>query len=253
MKQHTTLKRVLILGGTTEANDLANLLAEDNQLEVITSRAGVTKKRKTVAGQERVGGFGGIDGLKHYLRDKQISAVVDATHPFAQAMTAHAFQACTDLNIPHVILSRPTWIETDADRWINVEDIEGALNHLRSCKKPWHAFITTGQKELEAFTNIPHHKYLARMIEQPELSPLPTNIKILFERGPFSLANEIKLLQEHSIDIIISKNSGGEATAAKLQAARKCHIPVLMISRPELPPANVAESPELARKWLSNQ
>ncbi len=253
MSKSPTNKRVLILGGTTEANELAALLAQDLHFEVITSRAGVTKKRTAVSGQERVGGFGGIEGLKEYLKENQISAVIDATHPFAQTMTAHAFKACWDTQLPHIILSRPEWTETAEDNWVHLQNIEGALDHLKAIKKPLCIFLTTGQKELKNFTRISHHHYLARMIETPEIDPLPNNLEILFERGPFSLNNEIHLLRNRSIDMIVSKNSGGEATVAKLEAARTCNIPVLMISRPALPPTHIVRCSKQVQDWLISQ
>ncbi|MEH6630415.1 MAG: cobalt-precorrin-6A reductase [Halopseudomonas aestusnigri] len=253
MSKSPTNKRILILGGTTEANELAELLAQDLHFEVITSRAGVTKKRTAVLGQERVGGFGGIEGLKKYLKENQISAVIDATHPFAQTMTAHAYKACHDMHLPHIILSRPEWAVTAKDNWVHLQNIEDTLDHLKAIKEPLQIFLTTGQKELKNFTNISHHHYLARMIEVPEINPLPNNLEILFERGPFSLENEIQLLRNSSINMIVSKNSGGEATAAKLEAARTNNIPVLMISRPALPPTHIVQSSKQVQDWLISQ
>ncbi|MFD2204008.1 cobalt-precorrin-6A reductase [Kiloniella antarctica] len=245
-------KTILILGGTTEANNLAEFLAKDPHFDIITSRAGVTTKRKPVFGQERIGGFGGIEGLKEYLKKNQISAVIDATHPFAETMTAHAFKGCQDLYLPHIILNRSEWLETPVDNWIKVPNIETALDHIRNIKLPLHIFLTTGQKELQNFTAISQHHYVARMIETPDINPLPDNLKIRFERGPFSLKNEIKLLRNHSINMIVSKNSGGEATAAKLKAARICNIPVLMISRPALPPSSIVQSLGKVHDWLTS-
>ncbi len=252
MNKTTSRKRILILGGTTEANELANSLAQDPHFDVITSRAGVTKTRKAVSGKERIGGFGGVKRLKEYLREHQIVAVIDATHPFAQAMTVNAFTACQDMVIPHIVLSRPKWLQTGEDNWIKVQSLESAIDYLQAIKKPLRIFVTTGQKELNNFTRISHHHYLARMIEAPDINPLPLNLEVLFERGPFSLENEIKLLHNHKIDIIVSKNSGGNATVAKLHAARKLDLPIVMISRPILPAAQIAESLAEVHSWLSD-
>jgi precorrin-6A/cobalt-precorrin-6A reductase len=243
-------KHILILGGTTEANQLAEQLFKDSIYEVTTSRAGVTTDRKKVSGGERLGGFGGIEGLKSYLETNNIDAVIDATHPFATTITDHAYAACQDIGVPHLILQRPAWGKEDTDEWIDVPDIKAAQNYLGSREKNLTVFLTTGQKELDGFTSITKHNFVARMIEPPTTEVKRPNLKIILQRGPFTVHDEIQLIKEEKIDLIVSKNSGGSATSAKIIAARQHNIPVVMISRPPLPQAMVKGTIEDCLDWL---
>ncbi|MCZ4280713.1 cobalt-precorrin-6A reductase [Kiloniella laminariae] len=243
--------KILILGGVTEANNLAELLEKHNDFIAVTSRAGVTSQRVVISGSERLGGFGGVDGLKNYLTDTSIDAVVDATHPFARNMTENAACACGQLGIPRLILQRPAWKAQKKDLWSYLPDLAGAVNYIKNLPSGRRVFLTTGQQELSAFAALPHHHFIARMIEAPDFESPPANMDILLERGPFSLAQELALMKQYQIDLLVSKNSGGQATEAKLKAAQALAVPVLMIERPPVPAgSHVVETAEQAIEWL---
>ena len=181
----------------------------------------------------RVGGFGGTDGLTQYLLTEQIDAVVDATHPFAARMPHHATDACRTAAVPRVRLCRPPWQAAEGDRWHEVPDLDAAADFLVSSDRR-RVFLTTGRQELEPFTRAADAWFLVRAIEPPASMPLPCATVVL-ARGPFREADERALMVEHRIDVLVAKNSGGTATAAKLAAARTLALPVVMITRPRGP------------------
>ncbi|KLN62013.1 hypothetical protein WH96_00225 [Kiloniella spongiae] len=247
-----TQPRILILGGTTEANELAEHLSKDPTFHVTTSRAGVTVNRAKVSGNERMGGFGGVEGLIEYLRTSAINVVIDATHPFASTITGNTWTACQKFEIPHLILQRSAWCAEQNDNWIEVPDIQTAQEYLRTLENSMTVFLTTGQKKLDGFIAIKQHKFIARMIEPSVSDAEKQNLKIILQRGPFSEDEETRLVKEEKIDLIVCKNSGGTATYAKLIVARKHNIPVLMISRPPLPSAIVKSTVKGILSWLQN-
>ena len=253
INHHLDQARILILGGTTEANQLAEQLSKKPTFHVTTSRAGVTTNRKQVSGNERLGGFGGIDGLVKYLETNAIDIVIDATHPFATTISDHAWTACQKLETPLLVLQRPAWKKEENDEWVDVPDMQAAQDYLQSQDTSLTIFLTTGQKELDGFTSIIKHRFVARMIEPPAPEAEKQNLKVILQRGPFTLNEEIQLIKEEKIDLLISKNSGGTATSAKLIAARKHNIPVLMIARPPQPPAMVIPTVEGCLEWLDNR
>jgi precorrin-6A/cobalt-precorrin-6A reductase len=244
---------LLILGGTNEGAALASRLASDERLEVVTSLAGRTQRFRPPPGRFRVGGFGGVDGLAAYLREQGIDVVVDATHPFAATMADHAFLACEETGRPRLKIVRPPWREKQGDRWISVPDVCSAAAALLTGKAGNLAgpagcvFLTVGRQEVKAFEDIPGHRFLARMIEMPEEPP---GFEVIRERGPFTVEDELRLLREHAVAVIVSKNSGGEATSAKLEAARILSVPVLMIERPPMPPGERTDNVEAAASWV---
>lgn len=240
-------RRLLILGGTSEATTLAQLLATDARLEVIMSLAGRTRHVRSPAGQLRSGGFGGVDGLVDYLRAQAIDLVVDATHPFAATMAAHARVACAAAGVPRVKVVRPPWREQPGDNWTHVADIAAAAAALAD--RSGCVLLTVGRQELGAFANVAGPRLLARMIEPPE--PRPRSIELILGRGPFDLADELRLLREREVTTLVSKNSGGTMTAAKLIAARQLAIPVVMIERPALPGGEQVQTAEAAVSWVS--
>ncbi|WP_020594288.1 cobalt-precorrin-6A reductase [Kiloniella laminariae] len=245
--------KVLILGGVTEANELAELLEKHNDFTPVTSRAGVTSQRAAVSGTERLGGFGGVEGLKSYLADTFIDAVIDATHPFARNMTDNAARACDQLAIPRAVLRRPTWKAQEKDRWISLPNLSSAVSYIKNLPSGRRVFLTTGQQELPAFLTLSQHHFIARMIEPPCFEKPPANMDLLLERGPFSLTQELALMKRHQIDLLVSKNSGGRATEAKLRAARDLALPVLMIERPAIPAGSfVIETPRQTVEWLED-
>ena len=197
----------------------------------------------------RIGGFGGIEGLSRYLREQNITHVVDATHPFADQMSRHAIAACADCNIPLLALSRPPWQPQSGDRWHHVADLAAAVSYLDQEQR--RVMLAIGRMYLPLFYAHPQHHYLLRLVDPPE-APLdfPSHQAII-SRGPFSLAGDKQLLQDHKIDLIISKNAGGTGAYAKIEAARDLGIEVVMIDRPELPERAEVHSPEDVLDWLA--
>lgn len=179
----------------------------------------------------RVGGFGGVDGLKTYLQAEAITHVIDATHPFAAQMSGNAIQACADMQVPLLAFTRPPWTEIAGDTWQRVPDIAGAVSALdRSAAR---IFLAIGQMHLAAFAAQPQHSYLLRLVDPPSDVPLP-NTEVVIAKGPFSRSDDLALLQDHQIELVISKNSGGDGAYAKIAAARQLGLPVVMIDRPTL-------------------
>ncbi|MFC7815923.1 cobalt-precorrin-6A reductase [Streptomyces sp. NPDC057367] len=229
---------VLILGGTTEARRLAADLAARPGLRVTTSLAGRVTRPGTLAGEVRTGGFGGPEGLADWLRERRVDALVDATHPFAERMTSNAAQAAAVTGTPAVFLRRPGWRAGPGDDWHPVASLTGAaglLPHLGD-----RVFLTTGRLGLAAFAHLSALHFLVRSVEPPE-PPRPPDIRVLTARGPFTVADETALLREHRIDVLVTKDSGGAATAAKLTAARDLALPVVVVRRPPLPDGVWAE------------
>jgi precorrin-6A/cobalt-precorrin-6A reductase len=228
-------KRILILGGTNDARVLASklvLLGHD----VTTSFAGVTEHPLLPEGKIRRGGFGGVAGLRDYLRAEKIDVVVDATHPFAAIISRHAAEASSQV----LRLERTAWTAQTGDQWINVPDMAAAVEAL-----PFEArvLLTIGRKEIGAFISRPDLSGVARMIEPPELS-LPAQWTLLLARPPFSLESEIALMQRERITHLVSKNAGGGETIEKLQVARALMLPVIMIARPAKPAVKTYETAE---------
>ncbi|MFE1913815.1 cobalt-precorrin-6A reductase [Streptomyces anandii] len=223
---------VLVLGGTTEARELAALLAARPGLRVTTSLAGRVSRPGPQAGEVRTGGFGGADGLAAWLRDHRVDAVVDATHPFAEAITRNAAGAAAATGVPLVVLRRPGWRPGPADRWHPAGSPAEAARLLPGLGR--RVFLTTGRLGLAAFAPLTGLHFLVRSVEPPE-PPMPADTRVLLARGPFTVAGETELLRAHRIDVLVTKDSGGEATAAKLTAARELGLPVVVVGRPPLP------------------
>jgi len=242
--------KVLILGGTGEAVALAQALAEafGAGLTVVTSLAGRTKSPTLPLGEIRVGGFGGVPGLTRYLREEGIDAVVDATHPFAARITANAVAACAAAGVPRLRLDRPAWKPVPGDDWRRVPDLQAAAALVSVLGS--RAFLTVGSSELEPFKHVAGVRFWARMIEAPSAEELPKSFTIVRARGPFSLADEEAFLRRHRIDVLVTKNSGGDAAAAKLAAARGYGLPVVMVDRPPRPPGDSAPGIAETVEWL---
>ncbi len=243
--------RVLILGGTTEASELTRLLAADSRFDTTISLAGRTANPKTQPVRTRIGGFGGVDGLIAWLKQDATQAVVDATHPYADQISANAVAACARLAIPLASILRPAWEPQPGDNWLAVANAEAAADALGP--KPRRVFLTLGRLELGAFASAPRHHYIARTIDPPGDVVLPRDIQLFYDRGPFDREAESALLAREKIEILVSKNSGGAATYAKIEAARHLGIPVVMIVRPVKPCGHAVESAEAAVLWLEHQ
>jgi precorrin-6A/cobalt-precorrin-6A reductase len=247
--------RILILGGTGEAAALAKRLAGDPRYSVETSLAGRTAKPAKLAGEVRMGGFGGAAGLADHIRATGAAVLVDATHPFAAQIRANAAEAARLAGVPLLRLERPAWTKRRGDRWHEVDSLAEAAK--LAPKLGARAFLTVGRKEIVAFAKLPDVHFLVRLVEPPP-APLPlANHQLLLERGPFDEADELQLLRLHKIDLVIAKNSGGEATYGKIAAARDLRIPVILQRRPAPPPgyapAATVETPEAAFAWIEAQ
>jgi precorrin-6A/cobalt-precorrin-6A reductase len=243
--------RVLILGGTTEASDLARLLAADHRFETTLSLAGRTSNPRMQPVRTRTGGFGGADGLAAWLEQQAIEAVIDATHPYADQISSNAVAACGRLAIPLATIMRPAWQPEPGDTWLTVASAQAAADAFGP--EPRRVFLSLGRLELGAFAASPHHHYVARMIEPPQGIVLPRDISLIFDRGPFDEHAETALLLNEKIDVLVSKNSGGTATYAKITATRKLGIPVVMIARPHKLHGHAVDHAEGAVMWLEKQ
>jgi precorrin-6A/cobalt-precorrin-6A reductase len=237
--------RVLILGGTTEARALAASCA-DRGIDAVTSLAGRTGTPLAVAGEVRVGGFGGADGLAGYLRTEQIDVLVDATHPFAATISAHAAQAADAAGVPLLVLRRPGWTARPGDRWHRVPSVASAAGLLPGLGR--RVFLTTGRQSIGAFAARDDCWFLSRSVEPPE-PPMPRHLEVLLDRGPFAVAAERALLTGHRIDVLVTKDSGGNT--AKLDAARQLGVPVIVVDRPPAAgPASTASTVDEALHLL---
>jgi precorrin-6A/cobalt-precorrin-6A reductase len=223
-------KRILVLGGTSDANVLAKELLKSGH-RVVTSFAGVTENPVLPEGEIRIGGFGGEDGLYDYLKAGEFEALADATHPFAAQISRHGFNAAERAGIPYLRLERAAWTPLPADDWISVPDTEAAVAALPDAAR---AFLTIGRKEIAAFLAREDLSGVARMIEKPPFE-LPPKWILVLARAPFTVEAERDLLALHKISHLVTKNAGGKLTVAKLIAARGLRIPVVMIERPQKP------------------
>ena len=223
--------RLLILGGTSEASALIRALVGRDDLSPVLALAGRTEHPVLPPIPYRIGGFGGIDGLAAYLTHERIEAVVDATHPFAARMSAHALAACARTKVPLACLTRAAWTPRPGDVWRMVPDLDTAAAALGANER--RVLLTTGRLGLAAFKQASQHHYLIRTIDLPALEDRPPDHEILLARGPFAQPDEERLMRERRIDILVTKNSGGRASAAKLDAARALGLPVIMVERPD--------------------
>jgi precorrin-6A/cobalt-precorrin-6A reductase len=239
-------RNLLILGGTQEAVELAKKAANLPNIKVKVSLAGRTSQ--AIASQNsRIGGFGGVVGLIEYLQAEKIDLLIDATHPFAAKISQNAAIAAEHLGLPFLMLIRPKWESVVGDRWIEVENIQAAAESLPSIAS--RVFLTIGRQEITAFSQL-EIWFLMRAIEKPsEDIVLPKGL-LLLERGPFNKDSEKQLLNQHNIDTVVSKNSGGNATYAKIIAARELGIKVVMVKRPMLPQGEWVEDVENALRWI---
>jgi precorrin-6A/cobalt-precorrin-6A reductase len=224
--------RLLLLGGTGEARALAAALRE-RAVPVVSSLAGRVRNPALPVGEVRIGGFGGADGLAAYLREESITHLVDATHPFAATITASAARAAAATKVPLVVLRRPGWEPRDGDDWTRVPTVPAAARAV-AATPPGTVFLTTGRRDLDAFADDDGHAFLVRAVDPPT-GPMPPRTTLLLDRGPYTLDGELGLLREHDVRLLVTKDSGGALTVAKLDAARKLGRPVLVVDRPPLP------------------
>lgn len=239
---------VLILGGTGEARALAQRLV-DSGVPVISSLAGRVRDPALPAGEVRIGGFGGVAGLTTWFGEHRPRAVIDATHPFAQQISRNAAAATADAEVPLLALRRPQWQPASGDDWIEVPDIGAAA--AEAGRRSRRAFLTTGRQDVGAFAFQRDTWFLIRVVDPPT-AELPPNHELLRSRGPYDVAGERDLLDRYRIDHLVTKNSGGSMTAAKLTAAREAGVPVIMVNRPALPDGvRSVDTVDAAADWIT--
>ena len=242
------LTRVLILGGTTEARGLAERLAGRAGLDITLSLAGRTTAPVALPVPVRSGGFGGAEGLADYLSRERVGILIDATHPYAGGISANAAAAARRTGVAFLALRRAPWRKTDGDRWTEVGDVSAAFAALGNA--PRRVFVALGRNELASLTGAPQNYYLIRSVDPVE-PPLPLpQVAYITGRGPFSEADDRALLVSHQIDVVIAKNSGGNATYGKIAAARALGLEVIMLRRPVLPDAPAVATVDEAVAWL---
>ncbi|MDE0409796.1 MAG: cobalt-precorrin-6A reductase [Alphaproteobacteria bacterium] len=245
-----TPPRLLILGGTAEGRALAEATQArfGPSLTVISALAGRTQNPLLPTGTVRVGGFGGTEGLASYLRNEGIGLLIDATHPFATQISAHACEAAARAGTERLALVRPPWCPASGDRWIEVATVEDAAAAIPAGAR--RVFLTVGVRSLAPFARHRDCWFLVRLVDAPA-EPIPlARHGLICARGPFAEDDERALLTEHGIDCLVTRASGGEATAAKLAAARALALPVVMVRRPAPPPGDHAASLEDALAWI---
>ena len=243
------MTNILILGGTTEASALARALAERN-VRALLSYAGRTESPRSQPVPTRIGGFGGVDGLADYLAREQVTHLVDATHPFAATMSAHAAEAARAAGVAHVMLTRPEWEAGEGDRWTHVPDIAGAVDALRTPAR--RVMLALGRMHVAAFAREPQHHYVLRFVDAPDAPPALPHHSLIVDRGPFTLEGDLRLMRGEQVELVVAKNAGGPGARAKLDAARELGLPVIMIDRPPLPKVRAMHDVADILAWLDH-
>lgn len=237
---------VLILGGTGEARALAARL-DARGVPVVSSLAGRVARPRLPVGQTRVGGFGGPEGLAAWLTGHRARAVVDATHPFAERISASAVEAARRAEVPLLRLQRPGWTPLPGSDWRWVDSLGEAASLVPELGS--RAFLTTGRQGLPAFADVTDVWFLIRVVDPPE-EALPPRREVVLDRGPYTVDGETELMLRHGIEVLVTKDSGGAMTTAKLTAARDLGLPVVVVRRPTPPPAETVGDVELAVRWV---
>jgi precorrin-6A/cobalt-precorrin-6A reductase len=220
---------ILILGGTSEGREAAGQLVAAG-IPVISSLAGRVSNPRLPAGEVRIGGFGGPDAFGRWLVEQRIAGVLDATHPFAERISASALAAGEAAGVPVLRLERPGWRAAAGDRWSWVDDLPAAAARIVELGAT-RVLLTTGRQGLAAFASVQTAWFLVRCVDEPA-GPLPARHSVLLDRGPFTLAGELALIDGHAIDLVVTKDSGGSMTDAKLAAARNRGLRVVVVRRP---------------------
>lgn len=241
--------KLLILGGTTEATDFAATAAEAG-LTGIVSFAGRVARPKRQPLPQRVGGFGGAEGLAAYLRAEKITHVIDATHPFAAQMSHNAVAACTRAQVPLVALTRPAWQAQPGDTWHHVPSIAAAAAAL--ARPAQTVLLAIGRIHLAAFTGHPQHSYVLRLVDAPDTPPPFPQHEVIVARGPFTKDSDLGLMRSRGVSLVVSKNSGGKGAYAKIAAAREMGLPVIMIDRPAIPDRQELGDSAAVLAWIAH-
>jgi len=241
--------RALILGGTGDANRLADALARE-KIDAIYSYAGRTQVPLGHSLPVRIGGFGGADGLADFIRREGITHMIDATHPFAAEMSRNAVEASAVTGVALLALERSPWRRRPGDHWIGVADIDAAVAALP--ERRTNVFLAIGRQHIAPFAAKPQHAYTLRFVDAPEGAlPLP-DAEVIVSRGPFTREGDRALMQSRGIKWLVARNSGGDGARAKIDAARELELPIIMIARPDLPERPRVESVAEALQWLSH-
>jgi precorrin-6A/cobalt-precorrin-6A reductase len=219
---------ILVLGGTAEARELAAAL-EEAGVAVVSSLAGRVANPRLPPGEVRIGGFGGPQALAGWLGERDVAAVIDATHPFAERISASAARACPAAGVPLLRLERPPWTQRPGDRWVRASDLAATASLVPGLGR--RVLLTTGRQGLRAFAGLDVAWFLVRCVDAPA-PPLPRRHELLLDRGPYTLEGELALIDRHAIDLVVTKDSGGRLTEAKLDAARERGLPVIVVDRP---------------------
>jgi len=240
---------ILILGGTGEARQLADDLDRQG-VDVLTSLAGRVSRPRLPRGRVRLGGFGGPAALAGWLQEHAVTAVVDATHPFAERISASAARACASAGVALLRLDRPGFRQQPGDRWIRAGGLGQAAALVPSAGR--RVLLTTGRQGLSAFAGVADCWFLVRCVEPPE-PPLPRQHELRLERGPYTLPGELALIDRHRIDLLVTKDSGGAMTEPKLEAARRRGLPVIVVDRPPRPEVPTVTTVAEALSWASRR
>ncbi|MFC3672663.1 cobalt-precorrin-6A reductase [Novosphingobium pokkalii] len=243
------MPNILLLGGTTEARELAPLLAARG-IRATLSYAGRTLAPRVLPLPTRIGGFGGVAGLVAWLRAEGITHVVDATHPFAARMSANAVAATQETGVPLLAFTRPAWQAGPGDRWQHVADLDGAVAALAGPAR--RVLLALGRQHVSLFAAQPQHHYVLRFVDPPEAPPPLPRHALVVDRGPFTLDGDLALLRDHAVDLVVCKNAGGSAAQAKLIAARALRLPVIMIDRPFIPPRQEVHDAQAVLDWIAH-
>lgn len=242
------MTRALILGGTSDASLLAEAVARAG-IDAVYSYGGRTRAPADQPLPTRIGGFGGVSGLADTIRREGITHVIDATHPFAAEMSRNAVAACAETGTPLIALERAPWTKVPGDDWIDVADVTAAVAALPEA--PANVFLAIGRQHIAPFAMKPQHGYTLRFVDPPEAA-LPFAAEMIVSRGPFALDGELEMMRTRGIAWIVARNSGGDGARAKIDAARMLGLPVIMISRPELPRRRRVESVTDVMQWLGH-
>lgn len=238
---------MLLLGGTGEARALARALVGAG-VPVTSSLAGRVRDPALPDGDVRIGGYGGPDGLAAFLREHRPRAVVDATHPFAASISGNAAAACSATGTALLLLRRPGWQSRPGDDWQRVPSVAAAAS--AALRSTGTVFVTTGRRDLAAYAGDDTHHYVIRTVDPPDVA-LPPRHTLLLDRGPYDFARERAIFAEHDVRLLVTKDSGGSLTVAKLDVARALHVPVVVVDRPPVPSGvPVVADVDAALSWL---
>jgi len=244
------LKKILIVGGTQEGNKLAEVF-HHHKYDYTISYAGIVNKVHEKEFSKRIGGFGGKNGIIDYVKKNKITHIIDASHPFSKKISFNTFSACKTLDLPLIHFSRKPWYKSKKDNWIRVKSFQESTNYLKSASKK--IFLAIGKKNLEIYKNFSHHFFLLRLLENKNNIRFFPNQECIVSEGPFHVEEDIKILKKYNIDMIITKNSGGNGAYSKIIAARELGITVIIISRPRGAKVKKVYNFDSILKWLNHE